>query len=563
MSSTWLTKAVLQFERVLWLVSIGMLFVLGYFWGVLEFGMSHPVSLMTSLEALSGFEFSGRSVHQLPGGIWAHISEGEVGYIFTRTELLFISIVTFFCQIALAIIMVLSLIALRDKSYRLYAGVALYASGLLMVSPLYSLYESGVVLPWWELVRVAGALLCVRWAAKSLPVPQTHSQALIVYASQTGSAKYLAQRLHDTAHALMDIACVSTLTEQILKRYQRVFFVVSTYGQGEAPDSARRFVNTLQGANSAASQTQFSVLALGDRTYQTFCAFGHYLSELLEQKGYQRAIPTTEIDRMDPQGVAHWWQQVGELLGIHTAPELFEYDDYTVVANECLNPEQTHRLAHRVTLFCANARYEAGDLLAVQPEQKDEHERLYSIASYQDNTIELLVRQHIRADGTIGLASGMLSQLTPGDRVLASVREHTTFHPKANVPWIMIGAGTGLAPFISFLKKRQAEQDSAPCWLFFGEQYVEHDAYFAKDLTAFQDQGILTRLDRAWSLSDGVYVPDLLQQSHKAIRQWVAEQGAHVYVCGSREGFGESVLATLQDILPEPQWQSQLHTDLY
>lgn len=563
MSSSWQIKTIRQIEPAMRLVCLGMLFGLGYIWATLEFGMSHPLPLYSSLDTLISFEFSGHFVYQLQEGMLAHVSESEVGHVFTQREWFLIVGVLISSQVLLAAVMLFCLVIMLNKVYRLYAAVTLFSCGLLIVSPLYLLPNWGVVLPWWELLRLMVALLCTHWAARFLPIAQTNNQALIVYASQTGSAKYLAQRLHDTTHALMDIACISTLTEQTLQRYQRVFFVVSTYGQGEAPDSARRFVNTLQEANSAASHTQFSVLALGDRTYQTFCAFGHYLSELLEKKGYQRAIPTTEIDRMDPQGVAHWWQQVGELLGIHTASELFEYDDYTVVANECLNPGQVHRLAHRVTLFCANARYEAGDLLAVQPEQKDEHERLYSIASYEDNTIELLVRQHIRTDGTIGLASGMLSQLTPGNRISASVREHVTFHPKENVPWIMIAAGTGLAPFISFLKKRQASQDKAPCWLFFGEQYEEHDDYFAQDLLSLQELGVLNRFDRAWSRSDGVYVPNLLQQSRNDIRHWVTEQGANVYVCGSREGFGQSVLMTLQDILPEPQWQSQFHTDLY
>nr|WP_239090259.1 sulfite reductase flavoprotein subunit alpha [Marinomonas ostreistagni] len=491
-------------------------------------------------------------------------------------------------------------------------------AGVLLYSKVFLLTQGSVAIaPWWTLFLIVVPCLSVYFdVRKRLPSQAGQRSALIAYASQTGSAKRLAEQLHKAAQPLVDLRCVSQLSAQQLQSYQRVFFVVSTHGNGAAPDAAHKLVHELQTTQAASCETKFSVLALGDRTYQTFCAFGYQLSDLLDQKGFKRLLPLQEVDRMDLRAVETWWQQIAQLLGLANQKVALQYDEFVVQQNECLNPQQALRLAYRIRLCLPGVRYQPGDVLAVMPqvnrdsvrqrlerygfsgseavqlagqrmllldaltqleweyEQADTpqalvdqltplHERLYSIASCEPDYVELLVRQHWRADGTLGIASGYLTQLQPGQRIEASLREHTSFHLVGDVPLIMIGAGTGLAPFMGFLQQKQNWGSETENWLLFGEQYFEHDAYFHDALQRFQDEGVLTRFHTAWSRTDGLYVQSLLTMHEVALREWVEHKGAHIYLCGSRQGFGEAVNDTLREIIPEQYLSERLHTDLY
>jgi len=106
--------------------------------------------------------------------------------------------------------------------------------------------------------------------------------------------------------------------------------------------------------------------------------------------------------------------------------------------------------------------------------------------------------------------------------------------PADDVPVIMIGAGTGIAPFLSFIKERKARGASGDNWLFFGEKRSAHDFLYQKELEAFKAEGLLTRLDLAFSrdAQPKVYVQDRLKENGKEIYHWL-NKGAHLYVCGS------------------------------
>ncbi|KGK43193.1 hypothetical protein LH51_01880 [Nitrincola sp. A-D6] len=439
---------------------------------------------------------------------------------------------------------------------------------------------------------------------------------MIAYASQTGSARQLAAQLQQSIGNQAELRCMSKLTPQCLAHYDIACFVVSTCGQGEAPDSAISFMHSMQQSASLTQQTAFSVLALGDRHYADFCAFGHSLEQRLMQQGLHCIAPLVEVDQMDMTAVNRWWESLSIQLGQETQAIEIDYEPFDLLQNECLNPSQSHRHVHHLRLAKQGIAYQPGDVLAVKPRSqksalvarllkqgwaadtqviyqgesvllqdalqqldwtdqpaddpqqlidqlKPLHERLYSIASCEEGQVDLLVRQHIRTDGSVGNASGYLCSLAAGDQVEASVRAHPGFRLPGDVPLILIGAGTGIAPFIGFLAQKQQWQSKTGNWLFFGEQYSQQDAYFADQLQYFQEARILTRLDCAWSREDGEYVQDKLRLHHLALHEWVVQKGAHVFVCGSQAGFGESVLRVLQDIFPENGLAGRLHTDLY
>ena len=113
----------------------------------------------------------------------------------------------------------------------------------------------------------------------------------------------------------------------------------------------------------------------------------------------------------------------------------------------------------------------------------------------------------------------------------------------------MVGPGTGVAPFRSFLLDRQAEQAKGGNWLFFGHQRMDTDFFYRDEFEAMRRTGHLTRLSLAWSRGGPQkhYVQDRMREVGADLGQWLA-QGAHVYVCGDAKRMAKDVEAALVDI---------------
>ncbi|MEO9274470.1 flavodoxin domain-containing protein [Marinomonas sp. 5E14-1] len=505
-----------------------------------------------------------------------------------------------------------------------YLLVILIVFFLCMMAPSWQILEKGITSVEYEVLRlcVVSIMLWLTSGRFSYLRPShkggRSNGTLLAYASQTGSARQLAFQLKEMANSLLDVQCVSTLTMKQLRGYARVYFVVSTYGKGESPDCAHKFIIDLQRQETSLDTIypSFSVLALGDRSYTTFCQFGHTLSSLLERIGFRRELPVHEVDRMDLASIESWWRQISEFMGIEKFSIKMPTIKFNVSMNQNVNPQRTERAAHHIRLnTLEKLDYKAGDLIAVCPKlsiseiekrliqrgwsnshlvelnsksmalldallQLDwhgevatspqalvdllspVHERLYSIASYGKNYVDVLVRKHYREDGSIGNGSGYLCGLLEGDQVEAQIRTHESFQLSDDSPLIMIGAGTGIAPFRAFLQQKEAWKSQSEHWLIFGEQYRQHDDYFCADFERFQEVGLLTRIDKAWSRSGQMYVQDILEKEADRLYEWMIHKGAHIYVCGSRIGFGEQVLVCLTKLLGEDVAE-RLHTDLY
>lgn len=178
--------------------------------------------------------------------------------------------------------------------------------------------------------------------------------------------------------------------------------------------------------------------------------------------------------------------------------------------------------------------------------------REYSIASLPaDGQLELLVRRMAYPDGTPGVGSGWLTQhAAPGSEIALRIRANRNFHtPPDDRPLILIGNGTGLAGLRAHLKAR-AFAGHHRNWLLFGERTAAHDQFFAEELQAWQAQGVLQRVDLAFSRDTGGhrYVQDCVRAAAADLRAWVAA-GAAIYVCGSLQGMASGVDHALHDAL--------------
>ncbi len=187
--------------------------------------------------------------------------------------------------------------------------------------------------------------------------------------------------------------------------------------------------------------------------------------------------------------------------------------------------------------------------------------RLYSISSSHNATPGKLsltvdcVRYVVGKRKRFGLASTFLAErIKPGDEVKVYVQKAHAFALPQNpeTPIIMVGPGTGVAPFRAFLLDRKANGAPGKNWLFFGHQRSDCDFFYADEFNALKASGLLTRLSLAWS-RDGVkkfYVQDRMREVGRELWNWVAE-GAHIYVCGDAKRMAKDVERALVDIVAQ------------
>jgi sulfite reductase (NADPH) flavoprotein alpha-component len=186
--------------------------------------------------------------------------------------------------------------------------------------------------------------------------------------------------------------------------------------------------------------------------------------------------------------------------------------------------------------------------------------RLYSISSSikaHPGRISLTVdtvRYQIAKRQRLGVASTFLAErVKPGDTVKVYVQKAHNFGLPADptVPIIMIGPGTGIAPFRAFLCDRMATKATGRNWLFFGHQRRDCDFFYEEELAGMRAAGVLTRLSLAWSRDDKekFYVQDRMRQLGADLWQWLSD-GAHFYVCGAVR-MGQDVERAMVDIVAE------------
>jgi len=152
-----------------------------------------------------------------------------------------------------------------------------------------------------------------------------------------------------------------------------------------------------------------------------------------------------------------------------------------------------------------------------------------------------------------GLASNFLAErVAEGAAVPVYIQKAHGFAPPGNgaTPIIMVGPGTGVAPFRAFLQERLARKASGRSWLFFGHQHEKTDFFYRDELDGFLATGTLTRLTTAWS-RDGdrkIYVQDRMREAGDELFRWL-EDGAHFYVCGDASRMAADVDRALRDIV--------------
>ncbi|MEH0417919.1 bifunctional nitrate reductase/sulfite reductase flavoprotein subunit alpha [Streptomyces sp. B21-083] len=184
--------------------------------------------------------------------------------------------------------------------------------------------------------------------------------------------------------------------------------------------------------------------------------------------------------------------------------------------------------------------------------------RLYSISSSPlvdparvSLTVSVVRYENLHGRPRGGVCSPFLADAGPDTAVPVFVQRAPHFRPPADAstPMVMVGPGTGVAPFVGFLQERRALKHAAPNWLFFGEQHRATDFYYEDELADLVAEGTLTRLDTAFSRDqrNKVYVQDRMREHGPELWHWLQE-GAHFYVCGDASRMAKDVDRALRDV---------------
>ncbi|EPM0238931.1 NADPH-dependent assimilatory sulfite reductase flavoprotein subunit [Klebsiella pneumoniae] len=187
--------------------------------------------------------------------------------------------------------------------------------------------------------------------------------------------------------------------------------------------------------------------------------------------------------------------------------------------------------------------------------------RLYSIASSQaevESEVHVtvgVVRYEIEGRARAGGASSFLADRVEEDGEVRVFIEHNdNFRLPANpeTPVIMIGPGTGIAPFRAFMQQRAADGAQGKNWLFFGNPHFTEDFLYQVEWQSYVKEGLLTRIDLAWSRDQQqkIYVQDKLREQGAELWRWIND-GAHIYVCGDANRMAKDVENTLLEVIAE------------
>lgn len=405
---------------------------------------------------------------------------------------------------------------------------------------------------------LSGALQRRRTSPMPRSIAAGKASTILLVGSEGGStwgfAGTLAKALTgqgETVH----IAPLSDFAPHSWHQAERCLILTATYGNGDAPASARGFLDKLAALDKAPSMP-VAVLGFGDRAFPEFCAYAERVARTAEAKGWPQLLPLATVDRQSAQDFAAWGRDLAAATGLdlqlthEAAPEPThdltlttrrDYGEAIQVRSAILRFALPRRTLWQRLTGRGFPAFQPGDLLGVLPEGSTVP-RFYSLASgSRDGFVEICVRHRPG-----GLCSSQLIDLAPGATIRAFLRPNPAFRPDtADTPVILVGAGTGIGPLAGFIR---ANRSRRPLHLVFGMRHAEHDFLYREDLAGWQQDGRLHGLSLAQSRGARPhYVQDALRREAAVLRRLI-QAGARVMVCGGRD-MAAGVRAAVDEVL--------------
>lgn len=394
------------------------------------------------------------------------------------------------------------------------------------------------------------------------------SQYILLVGSENGSSLRFANAILKQLNDQGKKAHLAQLNNYTLyPKAEHLLIFTSTYGLGDAPSNAGKFVSLLE-KNSQEQQINYSVIGFGSQSYPDFCGYAKEIDSLLETKNWaNRFLELQTVNDKSAEEFVNWvklWSTKTE-IPLATTPSLYNHipkglEQLMVLEKTNVSEnEQTFLLTLRAGI---RSKFTSGDLLAIYP-ANDNRERLYSIANNNGN-IQLAVKLH-----PSGLGSEFLNNLEAGNVIKARIINNHAFHfPKKAAKVALISNGTGIAPFLGMLAQNKKKTE---IHLYSGfRQKTEITAHYEEFASEMMQKQQLKRFEIAYSREENHhYVMDLIQIDADFFANLLKEDGI-IMICGAlaMQFDVEKVLNTIciaknNTTLAEYKAKGQILTDCY
>ena len=418
---------------------------------------------------------------------------------------------------------------------------------------------------------------------KSDEPPKVVDDLTILFITETGNSKFLANEILKKIKAFGAIAKTKSIEQYRLNdlvKEKNLIIITSTHGEGEIPQAGKAFYDYISKNQLDLSNLNYLILALGDRNYPLFCKAGKDIDERFTVLQGKRKKAPIELDLDFENHINEVFEVILEEFttrkSIHQKPVQKNSEKNSlksfknefigkIVNNINLNDNGSSKETHHIEIVSNDElNYEPGDSVGIlfTNEELQVTEkltpRLYSIASSPGEhgneihlTVALLRYFDENSNPKEGLFSGHLSRLKIGDEIKFYISKNRKFKlPADDSNIIMVGAGTGVAPFRSFLAQRNYRGANGKNWLFFGERNFKSDFLYQIEWQQHLDSGLLSKIDVAFSRDqkEKIYVQHRMLENAFELYQWL-EQGAYFYVCGDKKNMAKDVENALLKII--------------
>nr|WP_299036007.1 PepSY domain-containing protein [uncultured Tenacibaculum sp.] len=406
------------------------------------------------------------------------------------------------------------------------------------------------------------AMTLNRTKKSSLPknnIRKDKAEIIILVGSETNSTFQFASALYNSLVKTNNSVFIDVLNNYTsYTNAKHLIVLTSTYGDGEAPSNANKFLKLIQQINSQ-NAINYSVIGFGSRAYPKFCQFAIDIDTVLQKHPkFNAVVPVYKINNQSFQDFKTWGHQWSNKTGIdlelvQVIKKPKKQQTFTTVSKTDLNNDDSFLVRLQPT---KKLRFNSGDLLAITPKE-DNIERLYSVGKI-DNDILLSIKKH-----ELGICSNLLYQLEESEPIQASIQPNKDFHfPKKNKEVILIANGTGIAPFLGMLQQKNGTKTH----LFWGGRTQESLKIYTPLLNNIENNNIHIAYSQDQNKE---YVQDLLLKEENTIAS-VLQNGGTIMICGSikmlkgvETSIEQIVLNKLNTSLNYFKKNNQIKTDCY
>jgi len=389
---------------------------------------------------------------------------------------------------------------------------------------------------------------------------KTDLEVLVLYISETGNGKKIAGNLATKIKSIggrSKLKAVEQYRFTDLVKEKNLVLITSTHGEGEIPENGKGFYDYLCEQKPDLSQLQYAILAIGDTNYQLFCEAGNIFEKKFSELKATELLPKLALDLDFEDFIPEWQKQIlqcftaGETKSLAPiiANKSSKKANYQgkILRNIILNDVCSNKEVRHIEIEAEGLEYQVGDALAIKLGTNSP--RMYSIASSIFSNPDEAHLTVAKVDN--GLCSAYLSELKVGDELEFYISKNNNFRlPEPDKDIIMVGPGTGIAPFRGFLQQRDFDGASGKNWLFFGAQNSHTDFLYQVEWLEYLASGLLTKMDVAFSRDSEqkIYVQHRIKENAKQMEEWL-KNGAYFYICGDKENMAKDVEGVLIEII--------------